>query len=80
LNHEFNKQWSAVVSVNDVFYTRKWGSTIDTAFLQQESFSRREQRFVRFTLTWKFGERDASLFRRKQQRGEPGGGGGDMDF
>jgi hypothetical protein len=24
------------------------------------------------TLTWKFGEQDASFFRRKQQRSEPG--------
>lgn len=84
LSHDFNKHWSAVVAVNDVFFTRRWGTLLDTPFFLQENFSRREQRNVRFTLTWKFGERDASLFRRKngQQRGEPGGGagGGDMDM
>ena len=39
-------------------------------------------RFVRFTLTWKFGEQNTSLFRRRQyqQRQEPGTGGGDMEM
>lgn len=84
LSHDFNKNLSAVVAVNDVFFTRRRGSLLDTPFFLQESFARREQRNVRITFTWKFGERDASLFRRKngQQRGEPGGGpgGGDMDM
>jgi len=80
LNREFTKQWSANLSVNDVFYTRRWGQVLDTPTIYQENFRRREQRFVRLTLTWKFGERDASLFRRKgQQQREPGGG-GDMEM
>lgn len=83
ISHDFNKKLSGVLSVNDVFYTRRWGNIIDTPQLYQESFRRREMRFVRFTLTWKFGEQNTSLFRRKQnqQRPEPGtGNGGDMDF
>ncbi len=83
MSHDITKRLTAVVSVNDVFYTNRWGNIIDTPLLYQENFSRREQRFVRFTLTWKFGEQNASLFRRKpqQQRQEPGGndgGEGDM--
>jgi hypothetical protein len=82
LAHEFNRRLNAVVSVNDVFFTRRWGNTLDTPLLFQENFRRREQRFVRFTLTWRFGEQNTSLFRRRNagQRPEPGGGGGDMDF
>lgn len=84
VSHEFNKHWSAVVAVNDIFFSRRWGNLLDTPYFLQENFMRREQRNVRFTLTWKFGERDNSLFRRKsntQQRREPGsGGGGDMDM
>jgi hypothetical protein len=78
LSHDFNKHLSAVVAVNDVFFTRRWGNLLDTPFFLQENFSRREQRNVRITFTWKFGERDASLFRRKngQQRREPGSGAG----
>ncbi|MCB0763205.1 MAG: outer membrane beta-barrel protein [Flavobacteriales bacterium] len=81
VGRDFSKRLTGVVSVNDVFYTRRWGNTIDTPYLVQESFRRREQRFVRFTLTWKFGERDVSIFRKKgQARPDAGNSGGDMDF
>jgi outer membrane receptor for ferrienterochelin and colicin len=81
VSHDFSKKISGVVTVNDVFFTRRWGTIIDTDDLYQESFRRREMRFVRFTLTWKFGEQNTSLFRRKNQpRPEPGSGGGDMDL
>ncbi len=74
---EFNKRWSATAMVNDVFYTRKWGTVLDTPTLYQESYRRREMRFVRLTITWKFGEQDTSLFRRRnqQQRRDPGASG-----
>lgn len=78
LSKEFNKRLSAVLSVNDVFFTRRWGYAYDTPTFIQDDFRRREMRFVRFTATWKFGERDASFFRRRPQRTEPSlrGGGG----
>ena len=78
LSKDFTKRIGAVLSVNDVFFTRKWGNIVETDRLSQESYRRREMRFVRFTLTWKFGEQNASLFRRKQPGREPGGG--EMDF
>ncbi len=83
MGHDLTRKLSAVVSVNDVFFTRQWGNVLETPRLYQENFRRREMRFVRFTLTWKFGEQNTSLFRRRsdQQRREPGGGGGgDMDM
>lgn len=81
LSHDFTKKLTGVLSVNDVFFSRRWGNTVDTDYLYQESFRRREMRFVRFTLTWKFGEQNMSLFRKRgQQRSEPGQGGGEMDF
>lgn len=79
IGHDISKKVTAVLAVNDVFFTRRWGNIIDTDRLYQESFRRREMRFVRFTLTWKFGEQNASLFRKRQnQRQEPGGG--DMEM
>jgi hypothetical protein len=74
---EFNKQWSATVMVNDVFFTRKWGTVLDTPTLYQQTERRREMRFVRLTVTWKFGEQDTSFFRRRNQnqRRDPGAGG-----
>jgi hypothetical protein len=80
LGREFNRQWSAVVSVNDVFFTRRWGNIVDTPFLYQENYRRREMRFVRFTLTWKFGEQNASMFRRKRDQQRDPGVGGEGDF
>ncbi|HNR54711.1 MAG TPA: outer membrane beta-barrel protein [Flavobacteriales bacterium] len=81
LSHDFTKRLTGVLSVNDIFFTRRWGNIIDTPLLFQESYRRREMRFVRFTLTWKFGEQNMSLFRRRGQRSEPGqNGGGEMDF
>ena len=80
LGYGVNKRLTGFVSVNDVFYTNRHGSTINTPYLYQESFGRREQRYVRFTLTWKFGESDASLFRKKGQRPAGESGGGEMDF
>jgi len=81
VNWEIRKQLSAVLALNDVFFTRRWGQVLDTPLLHQESFHRREMRNLRLTLTWKFGQQDASLFRRRQQQPrEPGGGGDDMEF
>ncbi|MFN3875063.1 MAG: outer membrane beta-barrel protein, partial [Flavobacteriales bacterium] len=73
--HDIAKGINAVLSVNDVFFSRRWGSIIDTDRLYQESFRRREMRYVRFTLTWRFGEQNQSIFRRRPQRPDPGQGG-----
>lgn len=80
VNYDISKQLSAVVAVNDVFFTRRWGQVLDTPFMHQESFRRREMRNVRLTLTWKFGQQDASLFRRRQQQRSEPGGGEEMEF
>lgn len=76
LGKDITRRLNAVVSVNDVFFTRRWGNTVETAFFEQESFRRREMRFVRFTLTWKFGEQNSSIFRRRQPQRDANDGGG----
>ncbi|HEY0978657.1 MAG TPA: TonB-dependent receptor [Flavobacteriales bacterium] len=81
VNYDITKSLSAVAAVNDVFYTRRWGSLLDTPDIYQESYRRRDQRNVRVTLTWRFGQQETSLFRRRnQQRREPGESGGDEGF
>lgn len=79
LSHDFTKKLTGVIAVNDVFYTRRWGNIIDTPYLYQENYRRREMRYVRFTLTWKFGEQNNSLFRKRNQQRDPGSG-GDQEF
>lgn len=73
---DFLRKLSAVLSVNDVFYTRRRGTLLETEHYTQESYRRREMRSVRFTLTWKFGEQNNSLFRRRQPQRENNDGGG----
>ncbi|MBK9274594.1 MAG: outer membrane beta-barrel protein [Flavobacteriales bacterium] len=41
---DITRRLNAVVSVNDVFFTRRWGNTVETAFFEQESYRRREMR------------------------------------
>lgn len=82
LAKDINKKWNVVLAVNDIFFTRRWGQFYDTPTFVQEDYRRREMRYARLTVTWKFGERDASLFRRRaQQRMEPSlrGGGGNEE-
>ena len=80
VSKDVNKSLNIVVGFNDIFFTRRWGTVYDTENFYQESYRRREQRHVRFTVTWKFGEQSTSLFRRgKQQRRDPGAEGGEME-
>ena len=80
---DFGRHWSTQFTLNDVFFTRLWGNILDTQELYQETERRREMRFLRVNITWKFGEQDASLFRRRDrrdQRRDPGAVGGEGDF
>jgi hypothetical protein len=82
IGKDINKQWNVVLNVNDVFFSRRWGYAYDTPTFIQDDFRRREMRYARLTVTWRFGERDASFFRRRgPQRMEPSlrGGGGQED-
>ncbi|TXI81550.1 MAG: hypothetical protein E6Q44_04150 [Flavobacteriales bacterium] len=77
MSHDFTRKLTGVLSVNDVFFSRRWGNLLDTPLLLQESYRRRDMRYVRFTLTWKFGEQNMSLFRKRgQQPRDPGQGSG----
>lgn len=75
VNYDLAKNLSLVAAVNDLFFTRRWGNVVDTPYLYQESYRRRDMRNFRVTLTWKFGQQDASLFRRRQQPTREAGGG-----
>jgi iron complex outermembrane receptor protein len=81
LNKEINKKFTFNFTVNDVFNTRRWGTYFDTPTFTQDLSRRRDVRFMRIGFTWRFGETDVSLFRKKNnQRREPGAGGMEMDY
>ena len=76
----WNKSWTAVLLLSDVFNTRRFGNTIQSETLFQEFIRRREVRFLRLTVSYRFGNAEASLFQRIRRSGGGGGGGMDMGF
>lgn len=81
LNKDFGKKVSVNASVNDIFNTRRFGGIYESEMFRQEFSRRRQTRFFRINITWKFGETDYSIFRKKgNSRREPGQGGMDMEL
>ncbi len=80
LNKEIKKHINITLSVNDVFNTRRFGSYFESDYLIQDMSRRRDVRFVRLTVSWRFGETDTSLFKRRQKRDSGEQGGMDMEF
>jgi hypothetical protein len=82
LNKEIMKKLSFNLVVNDVFNTRRFGTFYESNVMEQNISRRRETRFVRLSVTWRFGEMEASLFRKRsnQRRGDSNGGGMDMEY
>jgi outer membrane receptor for ferrienterochelin and colicin len=78
-NYTFSKKWSVNATLSDVFNTKRYGTHFVSPSFSQETIRRWETRYLRFNLTWKFGEPDVSLFkRRSNSRREPGSGGTEM--
>jgi len=80
INKSIKRKWIFSLTLNDAFNTRQWGAKYDTPFYIQEISRRRESRFLRFTVSYNFGEQDASLFKKRNQKRQPGGENMDMDF
>jgi hypothetical protein len=80
LNKDVSKKLSLNFTINDVFNTRRFGSQFDTEFFTQDLSRRRDVRFYRIGFVYRFGEWDASLFRKRKANKEGQGGSMDMDF
>ncbi len=78
-NLTINKKFSASATLSDVFNTKRYGTSYQSLSFNQDISRRWETRYVRVNITWKFGEPDVSLFRRRNNsRREPGSGGTEM--
>lgn len=64
-----DKKASLTFSANDIFWTNKWGSVIDTDRFFQDSY-RRNVRTFRITFSYKFGSSTFQLFNRNNDRGD----------
>jgi iron complex outermembrane receptor protein len=81
LNKDVGKKLSFNFTINDIFNTRRFGSDFSTDYFTQDLSRRRDVRFFRVGFTYRFGEWDTSLFRkRKAPNKDSQGGGMDMDF
>jgi outer membrane receptor for ferrienterochelin and colicin len=75
VNKRIKRKWDFTVSLRDVFNSRYSWTVYDTPAFYQESRRRRDIRHLMFSATYRFGESDGSLFRRRSgpsQRREPG--------
>ncbi|MBL7781936.1 MAG: TonB-dependent receptor [Saprospiraceae bacterium] len=59
---------SITLSMQDIFRSRKTGSSTESAFFIQDSWRRRDPQFIRLNFSYRFGKFDVSLFRRKNNR------------
>jgi len=74
VKYEFlkNQAASVTVSMSDIFKTRKSASHTESAFYVQDTDRRRDAQVVRLNLSFRFGEFDRSLFKRRNNRGGQG--------
>lgn len=79
ISKSIKRKWKFNLILNDAFNTHRWGAIYDTPFYYQESSRRRESRFLRFTVTYNFGEQE-TLFKKRSQKRTGGGGDDDGDF
>ncbi|SDD60874.1 TonB-dependent receptor domain-containing protein [Niabella drilacis] len=72
LKYEFlkGKAASVTLSVNDIFKTRKNDVYTSSTFFNQHQVRTRDQQFFRLNFAYRFGKFDASLFKRKNMKGE----------
>ncbi len=77
MRKEFLKKKAAAISfsINDIFNTRRFGTIYDTENFYQDSYRRWSVRTFRVTFSYKFGDTDFDLFKKKNTsstENEPG--------
>ncbi|MEO6546369.1 MAG: outer membrane beta-barrel family protein [Ferruginibacter sp.] len=60
-----NKKASLTFAVNDLFNSRRWGTIYDTEQFYQNAYRRWNVRSFRITFSYKFGDANYSLFKRR---------------
>lgn len=69
-----NRNLTVTLNVNDIFASRKTGSYTESALFIQESFRYNDAQIFRLNLSYRFGKTDGSLFKRKNNQQNSGGG------
>jgi hypothetical protein len=68
-----NKKASLSFNITDIFNTRRWGTIYDTEDFYQDSYRRWDVRTFRLTFSYKFGNGDFDVF-KKRNSGNNGSG------
>jgi ferric enterobactin receptor len=68
-----NNAASVTLNVNDVFRTRKYDQYSESAYFVQNSYRMNDAPMIRLNFSFKFGQMDMSLFKRKNMKGESEG-------
>ncbi len=68
------------LSVSDVLNSRTYGTYNNTPTYIQTSTRRRDQRYARLGVSFKFGKMDGSIFKKKKKSGGDQNGGDDMGY
>ena len=72
LSKDIGKKLTFTFTINDIFNTRGFGSYYNTTTFTQDMWRRRETRFFRLGFTYRFGEWDVSLFKKKSNKKSDG--------
>lgn len=82
LAKNISTKWVFNLTLSDVFNSKRMGTDLETDFFIQSLSRRRETRYLRFSVTYLFGKFDASILKKRNQRGntQTMGGGDGLDF
>lgn len=73
ISKELYKFISITATVSDIFDTKGRGIYYATDQYEQDSWNRRESRFFRVVVRFRFGKADATIFRKRPQQEDEGG-------
>ena len=73
LNKMLNRKFIFNFTISDVFNSKRMGSYYSTPDYIQDLSRRRENRFVRLSITWLFGKMDSSIFKTAKRMKKEGG-------
>lgn len=63
-----NNAASVTLGVNDIFRTRRYDQYSESAYFIQNSYRLNDAPMVRLNLSFRFGQMDLSLFKRKNNK------------
>jgi hypothetical protein len=68
------KSGSLSLSMNDIFRTQVFKTYSESTYFNQVSTRRRDPQILRLNFSYRFGKFDTSLFKRKNNKADTGGG------